>query len=248
MIVANVDTSRLSRRLGEMHRQADAAALEVVRGGADLFVGFMAEHAPRDTVRYVRGWIEAGNSVGVGTKRNVPQLRESRWKLKVEQSLDRQIDRLVLQINKRAEILNAWYFSKGRPLDRWARKMQAEITRLSKALNRAVETKRKYLNAEGPVLAFDLFSNGRRVRTAAGKYRQLRQTMRQTTIRNQVYGGAGEIRLGADGPTVLLHNLEPHVTLVERKHRLILRAGAAVRRYTDARAKRVFMKELSRAG
>jgi hypothetical protein len=244
LIVAKVDTSNLSRRLKGMRDGADSAALQVAKQGADMFVGFMNQHAPRDTGRYLAGWIEAGNAANVGPTRMAPALRDSRWAEKLEAALDRQIDRLVVQINAKAGVLDAWYFSKNRPIDSWARKKQFEIARLSRALQRAVETKKKYLNAEGPVIAFDIFSNGRRVRTASGSMKQLRQT----TIRDKVYGGTGEIVQRDTGPVVMLHNREPHVTLVERKHRLITRANAAVRLDTEARGKRVFLQELSRAG
>ncbi len=244
MIVAKVDTSNLSRRLKGMRDGADSAALQVAKSGANEFVGFMERHAPRDTGRYLAGWIEAGNAAQVGPTRMAPTLRDSRWASKAQAQIAAMVDRYVGEINAILGMLDAWYFRPNRPLDTWARGKQVKVARLTRALQRAVETQRKLQNAEGPVLVFDLFSNGRRVRTASGSIKQLRQT----TVRDKIYGGAGEIVQRDTGPVVLLTNREPHVRLVERRYRLMARANAAVRMHTNARGKRVYLQELARLG
>lgn len=236
---ARIDTSVLRGKLAGLEQRADAAAAAVLLSGADTFVGFMDKFARRDTGRYVRGWIEAGNDLPI-PQRRPPALKASRWEQKIRGALESQIDRLVKQINSLHGILDAWYYSKGRPLNAWARGKQAEVNRLTRRLERAVGQYREYLGADGPVIAFDVFSQGRTKITREG----VRKRLRLTTVRTKIYGGEGTLRAGPDGPSVILHNREPHASLVERRYRFVARARGMVRALTEAEGRRIATRHL----
>lgn len=239
MISVNVNTSELERRLERYNQRATASGLAAAKVGAEHFVQWMNDFAPMDTGRYKRAWIEAGNAAGL-TRRPLPRLIESRWKVKFEKALDAQIDRYIKKLERIYGVLDAWYYSKGRPLRKAGRKLEAEANRYKRRLAAAVEQKRRFLGAEAPVLVFDLFSNGRSYRAANGKSR----FRRLTTVRDKIYGGDGKVLIEEGEGRVRLINREPHVRLVERRYRLIARANAAVRTRTDAHARRVFRREL----
>ncbi|MCA9556527.1 MAG: hypothetical protein KC933_41265, partial [Myxococcales bacterium] len=151
--LATVNDSPLRRKLDALRAAAGPAGLEAARSGADHFVAFMEEKAPRDTRRYVRAWLEAGNQAGL-TRRTLPTLQKSEWQTRYLDALERQVERHIARINTLQGILDRWYYSKGRKLNRWARAKQAEINKRTKALQRAVEQLRRFHKAGSPVLFF----------------------------------------------------------------------------------------------
>lgn len=237
--IAHIDDSGLRRKTRTLAERAAPAGLEVARSGADHFVEFMVEKAPRDTRRYVRAWVQAGNQAGL-TRRPVPPLQESRWQAQFLDALERQIERHVDRINTLQGMLDRWYYSKGRPLGSWARRKQREIERRTRYLIKAVEHLRRFQNASAPVL---FFAGAEAAQfSGTGIWRDVRR--RASTIRDKVYGGRGAVVEEGGEARIVLHNLEPHVTLVERRTRLVGRGRAAVKRYTDAVGKRQFLRNL----
>lgn len=235
MIEASVNTSGLDRTLRDLRKNVDGAGAEAARSGADEFVDWMVRHAPVDTGRYLRGWVQAGNMAGL-TQRKLPKLKPSAWLERFSESIDKQIDRIVDDIQWRQRLLYHWYQKTGRPEDDQARKLKREINTDTRRLVKAVEQKRKFLGAKDPVLVFNLFSGGRAVFNAAtGRWRR----NRLTTVRDKVYGGWGETVTIEGETSVRLSNREPHVRLVERRYRLVSRARAASRRHSQAYSRRV---------
>lgn len=232
--VVTINTDLLRRRLETARQSGPRAREDAARVLAAAFVEFAVEHAPRDTNRYVNGWIMAARQVGATTRTPLPT-RESRYRKMYENVLTRQLTRLERKSKSLARTLDRWYYSKGRR-GPWLRKMERELRKLERRAERAREELEAF-RSNPDVIVMDLF------RRKGG-----RATQRLATTRSAIYGGAGALLRAGSRVFVRLHNREAHASFVEREHRIVSRAMGQMRRVGVRRAGRAYIERQAIAG
>lgn len=176
------------------------------------YTRYLETHSPRNTNRYVRGWILAGNTAHVcqlEVPRIVPLSETERGKY--IDRLQRQLDQRQLRVTKLSRIYEAWYGSKpNRKLGTYGRKLKRELGAAERSRDRAKDWLDRALAAES-FLFFGASPKAKR---------------RTESIREKVYGGEGyRVATGAM-VKVYLHNLEPHCRILERRLGLVAKAKA----------------------
>lgn len=219
-LVLKVDASKAIARTRAMTARMPEARRAVVVAAARLTLHRALATAPRDTNRYVRGWAQAGNAAGIGVFA-VPELNRASNFDKIERRLRAEVDWWTRIVDR--------YERQGRR-DRWA-------SQARRRLDRAKEEYERLFQAEGgAVIAINAYS-------ALGAKRGPRAMYK-------VYGGDGHIvRVGKHETIVVLHNKEPHSSIVERNTRNFRNAASAVRRSGVAMARSTyFTRALARSG
>lgn len=212
----SVDSSRMRAKLRATEYAADEARDAAVETLGAFVVDTLETLSPRDTNRYVRGWIDAGRKAGV-TDKPLPPVVASRDREKVLEKLRAQVEFWQGRLDyargrmRQYEEADATAAPRrdGKPRSkRTAQPYYAKMKRLErrsvKQLQRAGEELAKAEGSEG-VIFFDMEGIVQR-----------RQNRSLSTVRDTVYGGDGRvIRSGASGIVELI-NREPHATIVER--------------------------------
>ncbi len=215
---ANVEAYRAQVLAGVRSRlTADREAMVSLAGD---FVGNIARNAPRDTNRFVRSFVEAGEKIGVRGVPKPPIKASSRYQLYLK-ALVRQVarfDSLIAMWEGRAK---NWYEAKGRTGEPYYRKIQNTIRSLERKRRRAFEELEK---AKGNEAIIFMDEHGDIVGTNAYRGRDV------STVRVKVYGGDGRIVVANGQVGAVLHSLEPHANLVERRFKVVAAAKAASRR------------------
>ncbi|MBL8762320.1 MAG: hypothetical protein JNL50_13570 [Phycisphaerae bacterium] len=192
-----------------MHRRT----LTIMR--AEKLLAAIERLARRDTNRYVRGWMQAGTGAGlrVGV---MPPLQKSKRRDEFLRKLDDQV-RLWRGVAERKQaVLRDWYTRKNRRPDAFSRKLTSEINKAERRAARAEDELRKFLTAgTSAVLFFD-----------AGAFVERFNKRKLSTVRDKVYGGTGRVVDSPFGTFILLHNKEPHPTILERRFRTVATAKA----------------------
>lgn len=224
-----VNTRGLSRLLRDMERAGPAASLEAVKVMGREFAKVVLVLSPTDTHRYKRGWSEAINTAGIGPV-SVPAIQKSQYAEKLLDRLEIQVDRFAARMENRRKAAEYWEKVYQNRYARPGRKGQWErdcATKRDRAVKNYEIAQKQHARAVEQVKNFDpmgLVIWGRE--STDGKLR-----MREVhTIRTKVYGGTGVTVARAGSAFIVLHNLEPHASIVEKQHRVVARAFAAVRR------------------
>lgn len=242
----------LRRKLHAAERAGPAASVEALRVLGRAFGGAVLATSPTDTNRYKRGWAQALNAAGLGPVA-VPEITRSRLADELKARLELQLERFEARAEKKKKAAEYWqkvyanrYARAGRK-DRWERDCAARRDRAAKD---AATARKQAERAAEQLRLFDprgLVVWGRR-----GKGGKL--TLGEVaTVRTKVYGGRGVVVGTGSGAYLLLHNLEPHASIVESSDRVVARAFSAVkrpgvtRRARDAAARRI-QRDWRRAG
>lgn len=229
-----MDLRGLRRRLHDAEAvagRASLAALTVI--GRDFAQSLMA-NSPEDTARYKRGWGEAINQAGLGPV-SLPAMKKSKYAERLLDRLEQQVDRFAARMERRRKVAEFWEKVYQNRYERPGRKGQWERDCAAKrdmAVKNYETAKKQHEKAVEQVKSFDpmgLVIWGRQ--STDGKLR-----MREvSTVRVKNYGGRGGLLgswVSGYGSEVMLflHNLEPHASIVEKSHRVVARASAAVKR------------------
>lgn len=193
-------------------RNRRAAMIEMTR----TILVRVAATAPRDTNRYVRGWMEAGNAAGVG-RFHVPGLNRASRYMQIKKRLSDEIEWWSYIVMRNRNQVPPRH-------DKWAN--QAE-----RRLARAQEEYKRFFQAEGgAVIGINVYS-------ALGGSKPVRALPK-------IYGGTGRIiSLEAGrGTVVQLHNKEAHASMVERNTRCMSRAYSAFRGTGLVKIKAAYLK------
>lgn len=221
-----VSTSALSRAHQAMRHAGTAALPVMVRAIAGHVIHAAASISPRDTNRYIRGWIIAGKMVGV-TDVPLPVIRESKYSKEYIARLIEQQQKFEAQVARVDGLIYAWYDKPGRRRRGYYNRLLAERTRWQQRADRAREETEKFIRATGAIVI------GVGVNVAGGKITGsfVRGGGRKisVTVRDRVHGGRGRLFVNERRAVMLLHNLEPHAAIVERRQRVLGRAEAGVR-------------------
>lgn len=230
MIHAKASTGKLDTTIrGWRVRMAPAARRQALEA-AGLVVDHAAVIAPKDTNKYVRGWVQAGRQIGVGTM-PMPRLTGSKYARSLVGVLQQQVEAAERRQKILRAQLAAWYTNKGRKPDKWSRRLQKRIERQSQRIEQARTTLNALLENPhatvirrkvGYVLAGNDLDEGR----ATG----ISGTAINVEVRSKVYGGRGRILTLGTTTRIQLDVLEPYALSVERLRQVRSRAMAYARR------------------
>ncbi len=198
------------RRFQSARTKANRSRVRAIEIWGEAYTNYLAIKSPRNTNRYVRGWIQAGNMAGVTSlpePRIVP-LRETERGKYIER-LQLQLDVRQKRVDKLTAIFNAWYASKpNRKLGTYGRKLQREL----KAAENSRDIAWKWLTKAEESESF-LFM--------AASPKAKRKT---ASIREKVYGGVGSQTHREDSSQIMLRNKEPHCRILEARLGLVREA------------------------
>lgn len=256
-----VDATRGRAKTRAIRRAADANAREVSLVHARVLVNALDSLSPRDTRRYVRGWQMAGRDLGVWS--SVDTVRRSERADLIASRLERQIERIEKAIDtlerdaeKKRELVDLWFTSRGRKLSPGARRMlrraeknYLEAARLKVVLGRAEDQLARF-EASGGTAILIYASRSRRSRSSNQPVDGVKRRSRRRrihTVRDQVYGGVGTMRsIGGGVVLTELHNKEAHASIVERRHSPLSRARAVASAKAVPMARRMAKTRLKR--
>lgn len=245
-----VDLRGLKRRLHDAEAvggKASLAALTVI--GRDFGAVLMAT-SPTDTNRYKRGWGEAINQAGLGPV-SLPPMEKSKYAERMLERLEQQVERFAARMEIMRKAAEYWQKVYMNRYERPGRKGQWErdcAAKRDNAVKNFEMASKQHARAVEQVQQFDpmgLVIWGRKSRD--GKLRMAEVS----TVRTKFYGGRGGLLgswVSGYGSEVMLylHNLEPHASIIEKNHRVVARAFAAVRRPgVRRRARDVFGRRLA---
>jgi len=208
---------------------SDTARGKAIAIWGEEYTRYLARQSPRNTNRYVRGWILAGNTAQVTTlpvPRVVP-LSETERGAYIER-LQRQLDQRQQRVDKLTRMFEAWYGRTGRKLGVYGRKLKRELGAAERSRDRAQAWLDRALAAD----SFIFFG-------ASPKAKR-----RTETIREKVYGGEGYQKHTAGYSEIILHNLEPHCRILERRLGLVRSAKELATREMRRRMTAEYVEEV----
>lgn len=240
-VVYRMNVRDLRARLRRLTPQeVGEASVEVLRYAMGRAVDWMEVMAPVSTGRYLAAWQRGSNMAGcwahgipnpTGTGRTVRAVKANPHREAIIEQWNASIDKLRTKLIEIEGVLDAWYYSKGRPLNRWARFKQAQARTLERRLSRAVEELRKFESDEGALLfnAKIVGTTDRALRGQSGTGIKLLMVRGRTfySARTQLASPAlGQVLVQGPRAELWLVNREPHARLVEGRTSLARRARA----------------------
>lgn len=227
-----IDSTELHRRAAEIKRRFGPAA----RGGVEQINALIAvrvdETAPRDTNRYVRGWLLACADVGP-IPAYIPPLAASSRHQQYLAKLEKEYKRVVKMAQAERRALEFLYLNKPNRNRNTPgfRKLQNKINKLEKWAERLIE---EYIKLDGDPsgLLMDAERGGRNY----------------STVRVGVFGGRGMVTEHSDRVIVSLHNLEPHTTIVEKRYEVMRRAMREVKSLGLSTVAAAIVRRIKKAG
>lgn len=205
------------------------ARREAVREGVKVFVADLIRlsDAHRDTNRYIRAWIQAGQKVGA-TSQPMPAVQNSRYLNLHLEAYQAYIDRLEGQAEAAKATLEAWYVRKGRRDDRTSQRLKNTIEKKTRQAEEKRQEMRRVAEATGAIVidAGRIYKGGPSERHKGGKQadRLINDKRNKPSARLRIYGGDGRIYQGATVSYVLLRNAEAHAAIVEWKYGIVRQA------------------------
>lgn len=219
------DISALQAAADRLRAALPASALAGAQAIANEGVRQLEVVSPRNTQRYVRAWLDAGNRAGLGPF-VLPPIRPDRYAKLYRRYLLYQVSQFerIVRDNMR----------QGRT-DRAASTARRRLAAAKRELSR--------YRPDSIVIGLQIFA-GRR-----GGERYVRFGTRPVvTVRHKVYGGEGRSAMVGSDAVVSLKNLEPHARLVERRFSIVKRLERAARSVGAPRASRETLGRLAAAG
>lgn len=226
---ANFDTSRLFRRLKHIDAARPAARAVAAREMAGHIIRYIDQHGKRDTNRYVRGWIMAGNDAGV-SRIPVPVVKKSGRHDKFVEALMEQAlfwKDLEERLQTAYSRLYGYRTTPGKrkrssSMPPGQRELLKRLGTATRNRERAFQELERVVEHADRVVMVGLYSTVDKG-FASGKGRSLTRT-----TRHKVYGGTGRVYDTTHETWIVFHNREPHTTLVETKNKTYAKARAAV--------------------
>ncbi len=265
MITLRTDSAGLSSNVRRVRANRAPARTMAVRVQADLVVANVEQSGPRDTNRFVRAVIQAGNDAGV-RQRALPPLKESRNRHYAIVNLEQAVGLSKANVEMSLARVHKWekyeklYRSQGRTHYKFFTKIKAEKRNANKELRfhtrrleSALTNQARLLSEEGRyAVTMGGFGRGAvhvrpdgtvKVRTDLMQTQKRSFRYRDGTVilkRNiQVavkdYGGYGVLLQSATHSIVRLVNTEPHARIVERNTRIMKRSVDQARHLAGAR-------------
>lgn len=226
-----VSDAGFRRRQASMRAGVPGAARAAVIGAVDAVVDRLAADSPRDTNRYVRGWLTAAVQAG-GKPRLVPAVVRGRFAATQIKLLEGQVGWARRQVEWRTRKINALRYGMGpakRGTGKLIEKLERQVNTYRRVMQRAID--QVYQANAGGDEGFILIGRG------VGR--------RLATVRTKVYGGSGSSSFSQGRARARIRNLEPHVKIVESRMGVLRQAV----QFADPRAvaSRIFFTRMRAA-
>lgn len=201
--------------------------------GAYVFTETLMKIARRDTQRYVRGWAMANNMAGL-PRVPVPNVRPSKYAETYLKILGDQVDAFAGRVAKYEYLIESRFRRVNRPMrGRYYNELNSALNRAYTRLERAREelknAARKHSINIPDYLFIGLYNKDGQYRPMIGKNTRGRTARQLATIRTKVYGGTGRAVINDYQSVFVLHNREPHVTLLEARYHYVASAARMAR-------------------
>lgn len=231
MIRAKVNTTALDRKVESWKAKMVPVAVAQAKRATQLTVEYATAIAPRDTNKYVRGWIQAGRQVYGGVAR-LPPIEQSKYAKHLAMALVVQAVRARKLEKFYTRRLQVWYKNQNRKPDKWSRRLEKQALRQRERANKAEELARQFRDNPGATVIRRKYSY-----VLAGNDKQDRRNLNDDPgrkgldieIRNKVYGGQGKLVVFGKTVRVQLDVLEPYSLSVERLRNVRARSLAYAR-------------------
>lgn len=210
-----IDDSNMQKRLlGIRNELGKRGAKEAAIVLVEEFRNRMIRMAPRDTNRYLRGWMEACTKAGVPTP--LPPIKNSSRQAEYISALQSQLAFWREFYSRELGIRAAWYDND--PTKKRGphfRKLESRIRKAERRMKAAEDALAAAMLNEG-VIVIDGGWEALRGAHRIDKAKPL--SKRGATVRWRYYGGKGAVRTNANGVAwIELSNEEPHAQILERK-------------------------------
>lgn len=229
-------TDLFEQKLAALDRALPRAGDLLVRDLAGEWAEWVSGLSPRDTNRFANGWALAAEAAQLGKGTLVRPLEASSsaryWAKRLER-LEVRAQRDYLEARARLEywstLYNRRYQQTGRK-GKWEAAARAKV----KALGRLLEKREKVLRRareERAKLSESAIDGGAIIIGGKGEYDPIAgmKISNLSRVITRVYGGSGAVLGVGDTSRVVLHNLEPHASIVESKTGVMKRARSIVR-------------------
>lgn len=240
MLSVAINNTAMMERLRFMRTQGPKGRMAAARFLTSGVIAEVRRTAPRDTNRYLRGWLQAAADIGLVVA--LPPLLKSKHREELAKVLALQ----VTMINKRLAFLTQrkaeWYPESRRP-DRYSRKLDREIERQYERLEKARDQARRFGMDENAIVMMRGTSAA-----LAGYQKELRGDALMATVRDQVYGGSGRIIDGSTATVILLHNKEPYCRAIEKRHQVWAKALNSVKMFGMQQAGAKYIATVTNTG
>lgn len=225
-----VDISKMKLAHASVRQALPAARVGLIRQYAASIVRNLATISPRDTNRYVRGWIIAGKQVGIHNI-PLPVIKSSKYKEEYLGRLAEQVERFQSEVEAAEVLIDAWYHRKNRRRVGYYNTLLAKKTKAEHRLARAREEYEKFVRRDSSIVMGVGINTSKTRNGTRGRGSWVKSGGRRLsiTVRDRVYGGNGRLIIRPDQAVLILSNLEPHSRIVERKRRVLAQADAAAR-------------------
>lgn len=251
VITAQLDYTEFVRRANALRTEEVRAREDAARDGTSAAMRYIFSHARRDTRRFVRGWSMANNMAGLPSL-PVENVKVSNYADKYLQILGDQVDTYAARIGQLEYLIESRFRRTGRAMTgRYYQELSTKLTREYVRLERARQelrdaARRHELNI--PDYLFMGVFNYRGQYVAMKGTKTKGKTARQlATIRTKVYGGRGKRYHSEEGTYYVLHNLEPHTTLVERRDHVVAEAMVIAKMMGVRRINETYTRGIRRA-
>lgn len=231
----------MRRKLLRELRGAKAGRGGAIRALGGAIVDNLRLLSPRDTNRYVRGWLHAGREAGVFGG-PIPRLNESKWHKSNLEQAEIWLQRAEQNHGNAAKRLRDT-FPSGAPKRGQAKlygRLSREVDKANGRLNEARLTVGELRTDKYAIV----FGAGRVVGRGA---KQKRLGVGRITLRQKIYGGSGWILDRGTSSTIRLLNHEPHALILESKKGVLRQATAAARGAGLLPYKRVYLNAVRKA-
>lgn len=256
MPVGKVDFDVERGRILAALRRARATGPNAREDAARVLVGEFArlvfQVAPKDTNRYVRGWVLAAHDVGARTFQP-PPLQRSEWAGNRLEWLTEQLDKEEKNLRYWESIDNRYKRQSATPgvIKRGPRKgeQRAKRTREPYYINTVVpqvrRAKARVKRARTELEKFQSNSEGTAIVIFRNQSKNPRTRQVRFTVRDKVYGGRGQWLVAGNRTFAELTNLEPHSRIVEKQHgRPMSTALSVVRSFGTRRASLAYLRRV----
>ena len=228
MITASMDYSEFTRRAKALQTQEVYAREQAARDGTSAAMRHIFSHARRDTRRFVRGWAMANNMAGLPAL-PVENVKVSNYADKYLQILGDQVDTFAARAARLEYLIESRFRRTGRAMrGRYYNELSGELTRtlvrLEKARGELKEAARRHELNIPDYLFMGVFNYRGQYVPMKGTKTKGKTARQLASVRVKVYGGWGRRYHSLEGTYYVLHNREPHTTLVERRDRVVAEA------------------------
>lgn len=191
----------------------------------------------KDTNRYVNGWIDA--TVAAGATQNREPFRKSRNSDALAKALATQLVRLE-NILAGLVAMRAKWDMEGRKHDRSYQRVQQGIDKQKQRVEIAKQHIENF-NKHGATI---VMTRGTGAGLAGYERRADSGKGVNVEVKHQIYGGTGRILQGQNTSVIIVHNLEPHSRVLEKRFGTLRTASAGLKAFGAKQGGATYLRSL----